>query len=290
MKFHRIFISIVAFSAFLFPTGASAVNLHQSDFDPKGGQSESTILGILQASAPNWKILVLIYSQTDFSYSDSGGQHRVVATMTADEKQEAETAASRFVNDDVPLLTSGFMTPTITIRYPSNALTSLSGACGYWPSMSDTAADRDASFDSVIVIWDDTGSDIIQGGQVDLNYCGGLAMSNGTGQTYTAIPVESVNLWQQNVFKHEWGHSILYYFNALGATPSPTVDNHINSTTIQYVHCGSGEPYVLQDETNANPIPNSIYNNYSGFTHDYYSGTTAKPENPSSCLGISEAA
>ena len=64
----------------------------------------------------------------------------------------------------------------------------------------------------------------------------------------------------------------------------------LNDTTNKYVHCSSGTPYVLQDETDDNPIPNSIYNNNSGFTHDYYSGTTAKPENPSRCLGIPPSA
>jgi len=29
----------------------------------------------------------------------------------------------------------------------------------------------------------------------------------------------------------------------------------------------------------------SIYNNQSGFTHDYYSGATAKPAAPTTCLG-----
>ena len=78
----------------------------------------------------------------------------------------------------------------------------------------------------------------------------------------------------------------MFYFDAIGVSPKPTVDNHINGTTNQYVHCPTGELYILQDETDNNPIPNSIYNNYSGFTHDYYSGTTAKPEYPDQCLGI----
>jgi hypothetical protein len=46
----------------------------------------------------------------------------------------------------------------------------------------------------------------------------------------------------------------------------------------------------MEDENEMFPIPNSIYNNESGFTHDYYSGTTATPDQPTRCLGITAAA
>ncbi len=91
-----------------------------------------------------------------------------------------------------------------------------------------------------------------------------------------------------NVFKHEWGHSILSYFDAAGTAPKPTVNNHADSVT--YVNCQTGQYDVWLDETDANRIPNSIYNNDSGFTHDYYSGTTAPATNPTSCLGITASA
>ena len=95
---------------------------------------------------------------------------------------------------------------------------------------------------------------------------------------------------QRNVFKHEWGHSILFYYDAAGTAPKPTVDNHINDTTNRYVHCGSGAPYILLDDSDSVPITNSIYNDRSGFTHDYYSGTTATPDHPDRCLGVTPAA
>lgn len=65
------------------------------------------------------------------------------------------------------------------------------------------------------------------------------------------------------------------------------MDNHQPGA---YVHCRTGEGYVLVDETQDEPIPNSIYNDRSGFTHDYYSGTTALASDPHSCLGITRAA
>ena len=111
----------------------------------------------------------------------------------------------------------------------------------------------------------------------------------GTGQTYTTLIIEAATLYGHlNVFKHEWGHSLLSYYEASGAAPTPTVTNH--AVVNQYVNCTTGNMYVWLDETDANPIPNSIYNNESGFTHDYYSGTTALANDPMHCLGITPSA
>jgi hypothetical protein len=66
------------------------------------------------------------------------------------------------------------------------------------------------------------------------------------------------------------------------------VENHTYPFT--YVHCGTGEDYIWLDETDAVPVPNSIYHNASGFTHDYYSGTTALASDPAHCLGITPEA
>ncbi len=241
---------------------------------------------ILGSQHLRWKILVLIYTSTDFTYSDDTGQHHVIATMTSEEISRAIAASNKFVTTDVPLLTSGNMLPVLTIRTPNHALSNLDPYCGYWPSRSSISADLDPAFDSVIVIWDESGVDQNTGQPANLNCYGGLTPSNGTGQTYSTFIIDMVPSNQRNVFKHEWGHSILAYFEAEGLSPLPTVDNHINDTTTKYVHCSSGTPYILQDETDDNLIPNSIYNNNQGFTHDYYSGTTAKPASPNKCLGI----
>ena len=47
---------------------------------------------------------------------------------------------------------------------------------------------------------------------------------------------------------------------------------------------------MWEDEHDGRPIPNSIYNNDSGFTHDYLSGTVALATEPDRCLGIPPAA
>lgn len=239
---------------------------------------------------PRWDILVLIYRDTDFTVDVSGITHRYVASMTQDEMQQAAEAATQFAIQDIPRLTSGNMLARIEIRYPDRVLTQLSSfGDGWWPAPTDTAPERDPAFDSVIVIWDPRATDLTTGQPVWIGAAAGLTPSMGTGQTYAALVIEeTISGHGRNVFKHEWGHSILFFFDAMGTAPSPTVQNHTEAGV--YVHCGTGEQYVWEDETNANPIPNSIYNNDSGFTHDYYSGTVAAAEEPTRCLGITPSA
>lgn len=236
---------------------------------------------------PSWKILVLIYQETDFEVTDNTGTyHHYVASMMQDEMEQAALAAKQFVEIDIPALTSGNMVPDITVRFPERVLSELSQVGdGWWPSPEDTAPERDPEFDSVIVIWDPRATDLTTNNYEWIGYGDGLAAYMGTGQTYFSMQIDAaVYRGHRNVFKHEWGHCILFYFDAVGTAPKPTVSNHAEAT--DYVNCQTEQFYVWQDEMLANPIPNSIYNNESGFTHDYYSGTTATADQPSRCLGI----
>ncbi len=248
--------------------------------------------------APSWNVLVLIYSATDFTYQDpTGTTQRFQASMTTEEMQRADSAARRFFTDDVPALTSGVQHPRVTVRYPAHplgSLTATSDPCGgYYPARTDTAGDVDASFDSVVVIWDDTSSS--PGSPADiLTGCSGLTDDTGNAQTHATMPIESVSADQRNIFKHEWGHSILFYYLTVGKTSQAGLPrnewNHINDGDRRFVNCQSGASYVLQDESDNAQIPNSIYNNSSGFTHDYYSGTTARDGDPTTCIGVGPAA
>jgi hypothetical protein len=241
-------------------------------------------------SHPRWKILVLIYNKTDALVTDTAGvRHHMVGAMTPAEVERATLAATQFVETDIPALTSGNMFPELTIRYPDHALTQLDPfGQAWWPSPANTASDRDPAFDSVIVIWDPRVVDQYTGTRYWIGGGAGLTPPMGTGQTYATIIIEATGYGHRNVFKHEWGHSILFYFDSAGTAPKPTVTNHVNVN--QYVHWPTGDNYVWVDETDANLIPNSIYNNESGFTHDYYSGTTATADEPTRRLGITPEA
>ena len=236
---------------------------------------------------PRWQILVLIYDKTDAVLTDGAGvRHHMVGAMTPAEIDRATAQAAQFVQSDIPALDSGNMIPELTIRYPDHPLTQLDRFADswWWPSPANTAPERDPAFDSVIVIWDPRVVDQYTGTNFWIAGYAGLTPGMGTGQTYAAIIIEATGYGHRNVFKHEWGHSILSYFDAAGTAPKPAVTNH--AVVNQYVHWPSGDPYVWLDETDANPIPNSIYSNEAGFTHDYYSGTTATADLPARRLGI----
>lgn len=240
----------------------------------------------------SWKILFLVYPSTDFSFMDGSISRRIVGSMTQANIDLIVNRARRFAENDVPILNSGYMVPTVTVRVVQRTLTQLTAESGYWPRNSNTAPELDPTFDSVIVIWQAHGTDVNHNTVYDLNQTAGLCLPCGTKQTYLAIPISCISSNSTNVFKHEWGHCILFYFDAALLTPKPAVDNHINNTDKRYVHCPTGESYILgpADETETNPIPNSVYNNSRGFTHDYYSGTTAVPSKPTTPLGINASA
>ena len=258
------------------------------------------MLGVAYAQSPlknpRWKIQVLIYPVIDFQYTDTLGRpHHITTSMTDAEKANAVAAANKFLQVDVPALDSGNMTPVGSITVVQHPLTALSqiGTCEYpfWPDPINTAPDRDPRrFDSAIVIFQESGVDWSTGRSIYVGCYGGLTWPMGTSQTYASFIFRIFSTDQRNVFKHEWGHSILFYYDAAGTAPKPSVDNHINDTTTRYVHCGTGVPYILLDDSDSVPIPDSIYNDQSGFTHDYYSGMTATPGQVDRCLGITPAA
>ena len=68
---------------------------------------------------PSWDVLVLIYDRTDFTYTDQFGAHHLVGQTPPEQVAAAAANATRFVNTDIPALTSDNMTPTLTVRYPA---------------------------------------------------------------------------------------------------------------------------------------------------------------------------
>lgn len=237
---------------------------------------------------PRWKVKVLIYTKLDVRFVEADGPHHVTAEMTPEEIARDIDSSKKFFEYDVPLLSSGLSKPVLTIVVKTDPLTSLTPAYGYWPFPGDVGADFSNQFDSTVIIWKGEGWDWETKSPRTLGWYGGLAWPMGTGPGFIGIAQVMVNLNHRNVFKHEWGHTILSYYDAAGTAPRPTVSNHFEADT--YAHCGSGALYAYVDEDDSNPIPNSIYNNYSGFHHDFYSGTTALPSQPNACLGITPAA
>lgn len=284
--FRRLGFALVALQLVLVsaPNRAAAST---ADDESTGELSAADAAG---RPAAQWNVLVLLYERTEFDYTDATGtQRHFVSTIDKKTRHAAERVLRDFVRRDIPELTSGAMLPKLTLRRPKHPLTGLEAiGSGYWPTPAATAGDRGDRFDAVIVVWNPLGNDAATGTPLDVTFMAGLTPNMGTGQTYAAVILQAVTGWgNHNALKHEFGHSILSYFDAVGTSPQPTVQNHTEPDT--YVHCGTGTAYVWQDETDEVEIPNSIYNNGSGFTHDYYSGTTALATDPTRCLGIPPA-
>ena len=247
------------------------------------------------AANPSWRILALVYQTTDFSYRDAQGvDRRVVGGLSAQDLARADAILRHFVEVDVPRLSSGNQFPSLTVRIrPVLGRLTQVGQRSWYPAPTDLGTDRDPTFDTIIIIWQTIGIDQLSGRRAELSpEFGGLAYYVPRQQTFVSASVFGANLFGfgRNLLKHEWGHNILMHYAWTGAAPKPAVDNHIDNTNNRYVNCVTGASYTLVDETDAAPIPNSIYNNDFGFTHDYYSGTTATADNPQRCLGITAAA
>jgi hypothetical protein len=239
---------------------------------------------------PRWRVKVIIYAKVQMKWTDGMGAHDVNTEMTPSEINRAVTSSQRFFDVDVPALNSRQMLPLVTIEVKSSPLVRLEAPNCFWPDPGSVMSDLEpARYDSSVIIWKDDGFDFMQGRNVSLACYGGLAWPRGTSQTYASFLLKMLPGDQRNVLKHEWGHSILFYYNDAGTSPLPSVDNHINDSSTRYVSCHSAQPYLLFDETDWNPVANSIYNNQSGFTHDYYSGLTATPDQPDRCLGLPPA-
>jgi hypothetical protein len=240
---------------------------------------------------PRWKILLLVYQHTDVKLTDANGMTRHLRGASTEAEIDKTIEQARiFVEQDIPALTSGQMLPTLTVRKVSTPMSSLDPlGGGWWPAPHNVAAQLDPAFDSVMVIWDPRVRDVNTGASLWIGAGAGLTQDRGLGQTYATLSVEYAGVnGHRNVYKHEWGHSILSFHQHLAQVPTPYVYNHADDG--QYVNCKTGMGYVWQDETTAQPIPNSIYSNEAGFTHDYYSGTVALATAPTVCLGIGSQA
>jgi hypothetical protein len=237
---------------------------------------------------PAWKIQVIVYKNTDFSYVDSGGSHRFVGSMVPADVALATSDATKFVRNDIPALSSGNQHPTISIKLVDAPLTKLDpDGPGFTPSPYITTSDLDPTADSHIILWQSAGWDFVKASNANIAHSGGLTWYQGTASTFSSIPFFMLQPTDRNVFKHEWGHAILFFYQASGASPLPAIDNHQPQSS---VNCHTGSGYVLVDDSDTSPVPNSIFNDSSGFTHDYYSGISATSSQPRRCLGITPAA
>lgn len=250
-----------------------------------------TVPAAAVTAGPAWKIEVLIYPYTDITYLTAGVSHRLVGSLMPDEVTTIKTSMIGFVDTDVPALSSGKQHPKLTVKTVNKPLDAASlvadGGGGWTPDPWSTKADQDLGYDSYIVFWQSYGWDWGINATDNIGHYGGLTWNLGPAPTFSEITLSQLDYGGHNVIKHEWGHAITGFYDATGIAPKPMADNHHPESS---VNCKTGRGYVLLDESASNPIPNSIFNNNSGFTHDYYSGLTAQASNPRHCIGITSKA
>ena len=244
-----------------------------------------------QLPHPSWKVLVLVYDETDTLITDTSGvQHHVRSDATPAELELVAEQAREFVLRDIPALSSGNMLPTLTVQHashPLNHLTVLAPTTDWWPAWNDTADEVQGSYDSVIVIWDSRVRDITSGATFKL---GGPAVLNRVATVapiYSTFDLTSAGLdGSRNQFKQNWGSAAQIHYQALQVQPLPAIDVNVNAALTQYVNCKTGRRYLQQTEPTGQRIVNSIWNNDAGFFHDLYSGLVAQVQAPHTCLGL----
>lgn len=177
----------------------------------------------------SWKVLVLVYRQTNLDYVTASGEERhLEATMSP--AMEALVLKTVPTPKLVASWSSGLAAQSQTVVHPTRPLTSLSplGDGAYWVGPGDVAAELDlyapsGSYDSVLVLWQPWDAD----DQV-ASWGWGLGLSpgphsNGAAYATITVPPSDRSWWVTTmeypgeVYLHEWLHGVIDYHHAHGA-------------------------------------------------------------------------
>lgn len=234
-----------------------------------------------------WTIQALVYQQTNaLVTNESGSTARAVCALDDDRLEEIVRRLERFVEEELPALTAGALSPELRVDVVRSDLSTLSTSShgGWWPALKDTVEARSDEVDSVIVVWPARPPDLVLG---ELAPTWGLTQPTANRQTYATVTAERLLETPFNdVLMHEFGHSVLYYFDALGRTGGlGTNDLQI----AEYFDMESGMRFDEKPTWHSDMEPDPTYELDHGFTHAYMSGSLALSSNPTQRLGISSA-
>lgn len=176
-----------------------------------------------------WKMLVLVYRNTDADYVDIDGVTKhLTATMPPD---QVTNMVNTFLNLPHRAMVYDYSDQLgeleAHVEVIDTPLTTLdsAGANGYWPSPANTAKELDqygppGLYDSVLVFWQPSNPDTGQSVPINafgLGYWGGNAAN---GMTYAAIInidwVFASDPCNGEVFLHEWLHGVTSFYMSLG--------------------------------------------------------------------------
>jgi hypothetical protein len=179
------------------------------------------------APAATWKTAVLIYRETDVTFTRSNGStYRLQTTMSATMRDLVGDVIRRYRNS-VSSWSDGLAAVDLDVIDVPHAITSLNKLNGaYWvgPDAVENDLDRYAptgTYDSIIVVWDakDDNGVVVPVAAWGLSLAPGW-WANGAGYTSLITPT-SMTWWTQSpvpqdVFVHEWLHQAIFFHENAG--------------------------------------------------------------------------
>ncbi len=185
-----------------------------------------------------WKVLVLVYRQTNLDFVDPSGKSRHLSATMSPSTESMMVGAVKTMPKLTRQWSSGLAAQAMTVVRPATTLTKLTalGGGAYWLAPEDIAADVALyappwSYDSIMVIWQpwDTEDSVSSVGW-------GLAWpasqaSNGSAYATVTVPQAGNNSWVTGLtypgepFMHEWLHGVIDYYASHGSsTPALHAD------------------------------------------------------------------
>jgi hypothetical protein len=175
------------------------------------------------SAAKDWKLLVIFAEEIDAEYTDSSGAKVHCNAKLSAARSEAMTNNFMVAADAVAEYSAGLVNWQVTVRHQSTPIEELYRLNG--PSHYVLLEEVEASlvgvqrgdYDAIFVVYSPYGD----GCQIPAEYFG-VFMGNdlfGYGGAYLNVrDVSSVNwsTYDGNVWRHEWMHSLEFYYGELG--------------------------------------------------------------------------
>jgi hypothetical protein len=212
------------------------------------------------APAGTWKAVVLVYRETDVTFTQADGTDYHLHVQMGDTMHNLVLDTLGRFRSAVSSWSGGLAAMKMDIVDVPHALTSLDKiGSAYWVGPQSVEADIDryaptGSYDSVFVVWqarDNSGVDVPVGGW-------GLTLPPGSwanGAGYSSLITPSEMWWwtsssaPEEVFVHEWMHQVVYFNEQQGRLD--TFDLHAGPTYGYHDDNGSWKHWlsdVMQDK------------------------------------------
>lgn len=188
--------------------------------------------------ATTWKVLVMVYRQTNLEFVDASGKERHLGATMSAATESVMVGAVKTMPKLTRQWSSGVAAQQMTVVRPTTTLTRLTalGGGAYWLAPEDIAADialyaPASSYDSIMVIWQPwDADDHVPSVGWGLAWPASPA-SNGSSYSTITVPPAGNNSWitgrtyPGEPFMHEWLHGVIDHYASHGSdTPALHAD------------------------------------------------------------------